>query len=81
MFNGKTHYKWQFSIAILTLPEGKTMTWFVFPCHLCLKTKHSGESRGGSSEKALDPAILNPRAAVSFSTLAMHDIGKARFAM
>jgi hypothetical protein len=22
MFNGKIHYKWPFSIAILTLPEG-----------------------------------------------------------
>ena len=24
MFNGKIHYKWPFSIAILSLPEGKT---------------------------------------------------------
>ena len=26
MFHGKTHYKWPFSIAILTLPEGTSST-------------------------------------------------------
>ena len=77
-FNQKYENIW---IKLKNIKIIKTMTWFVFPCHPCLKTKHSGESHGGSSEKALDPAILNPRAAVSFSTLAMHDIGKARFAM
>ena len=27
IFNGKTHYKWPFSIAILTSPEGSSLSW------------------------------------------------------